>query len=57
MKNDIIISYVLEFAEKLVGTPRGTSCNLYKLNTNTSPFWASDEPLPTIDKLKKESLK
>ena len=54
MKNEKIIDDVLKFAKKLIGTPRGRCWKTYKLSSNTSPFWASDDPLPSISVLKKE---
>ena len=56
MTNDKIIDDVLKFAKKLIGTPRGKSWKSYKLSSNTSPMWASDDPLPSISILKKEGM-
>lgn len=56
MNNNKIINNVLKFAKSLVGAPRGKNWKLYKCSTNTNPFWASDEPLPSVYKLKKEGM-
>lgn len=56
MNNQEIINDALKFAVKLLKAPRGKNWKLYKCSTNTNPFWASDDPLPSISVLKKEGL-
>ena len=56
MKNEKIIDDVLKFAKKLIGAPRGKSWKTYKLSSNTSPMWASNDSLPSISFLKKEGM-